>query len=156
MFQLRIEGLDRLQSALIEMIQTATSAERTLGYQGAVKYREALHDAVANQNFPKSYPELSKRYAEWKQKMVGHTKFWELFGDMIASLNVWQGETDQAWASGIPDGVLNREGKSIGMYAGVNESKRALFGPVLEKLRDGKWKELTEAEMTLIAELWKG
>lgn len=153
---LRIEGLDRLQSALIEMIQTAISAERTLGYQGAVKYREALHDAVANQNFPKAYDPLDTRYAAWKQKMVGHEKFWKLFGDMIASLNVWQGETDQSWASGIPDNATNREEKSIEMYAGVNESKRELFGPVLEKLRYGKWKEMTEAEMTLIAELWKG
>lgn len=156
MFSLKLQGVDRLLSALNMMIQEATASESSLPYEGAVAYGDALHGAITGQKFPgTAYKDLNDRYAAWKQKTVHHTDFWRLYGNLRASLNVWQ--AGKAWGSGLPENAgADSKGRDIEMYAGVNEEKRPLFEPILEELEKNKWQSLSFEVMSKLGLLWKG
>lgn len=155
MFKIELKGLDKLLAALQDIKQNAQYSEMKLPYDAAVSHRDALHQAITSQVFPQAYDALTKKYAAWKQKHGTYTDFWRLFGDLLESLDIWH-VTDRSWGSGIIPGSRNRKGRSIEMYASVDEKKRPLFEPILAEIAKNDWKNMTERVLDQLGILWRG
>lgn len=116
----------RIIPALERIEKIAKSLSAKLPFEMASEYYMAVLDAILHQKYAGDYTAYRDKYAKWKQKQVGHLKFWWLWTDLMKSLSVFK-IGDNAWCGGILPGATNREGKLIRMYAEPNEEKRPLF-----------------------------
>lgn len=149
MFQVKI-NIEPFLAILSKMTENALAAEKNLPYESAVAYRDALHGAIVGQKFPVTPKSLSPKYEAFKRR-IGHSQpdYWNLYGDVRASIDVWQ-QSEKEWVSGIPDGSTKR---SV-MYAGANEETRPLFGPVLDEMSSKAWNDLCEKSFHEITGVW--
>jgi len=149
--------MKRVRSAIQRTMLAVKSAQANLAYIGAVDYRNALMDAIANQSMPSRayYPPYNQGYAKWKLETAGHLRFWELRGDLIANLRVFKAAGN--WVSGLLPGATSSMGENISEYAYRNETDRGrpLFGPVAKQYARTGWKQRGKEALNAISREWR-
>jgi len=136
--QAHIEGIDAMMRVLEDMQK---KAERLVvgGYEYnrtcAVRFVQLLKVNILSQEHMGNYPAYKdtpgydySRYEAWKMKHFPGKGWWQLRMDFHSSISSWKQEREHkaggqkaAWVAGVTPGSVNTEGKSIEMYAYVNE-----------------------------------
>ncbi|MDY6957906.1 MAG: hypothetical protein SVK08_01980 [Halobacteriota archaeon] len=126
--QVERDDLIKIASALNKVNNVVYNAARRLPYRMAIEYSDMLRQNIQQGTFSGMYKPYNKKYAEYKQLMVGHLRFWVLFGDVLASISVFK--HGNGFMGGIPAGKMDRGEKgwygtgkpsSIAAYARANE-----------------------------------
>jgi len=156
MFHVKMD-IDRILRSLADMETEAMLQSVELSRQMAVILSIDTVHAVTVQEFGNFGRPYNPAYGKWKLRKVSHLDFWKLYGDLIANISAFA--YGDSWASGIIPGAVNREQKSIEMYAGVNESdsgnRRPLFRKSRERFMDKKWGAMAGHAHGRIVAKWK-
>lgn len=146
------KDLARINKAVASTRHRAAAQKQRVPYLQAVDYQLMLIDIIRQQKYP--YHDYSPDYMVWKLKKVGHLEFWQLFGDMLSNIQVW--EQGGGWAGGLNPLATNRDGKNITKYATPNEKLRPLFGPSRnDYVASGKWEARGKAGLDIVGKGWQ-
>jgi hypothetical protein len=132
----------------------------------AIEFRLLLISAIVSQKYAGRYPKYNRDYKKWKQKAVGHLKFWLLFRQLLSSISAYRTTEPRfyAWASGIPGNVYFRaphpQSKPIGLIAQFHEfghhpnPERPLFAPLTNEYASGRWSQVGWEHLKNIGRNW--
>jgi hypothetical protein len=168
--------MNRIKDALSNILRKANIEKQDFPYFCAVGFKDLLLKNLLSQKFSATYQPYSEKYADWKtKKMLMGSTFWRLYGDLLASIEIVK--DGSGWFAGIPKGVMDSGGKSmggsrsnrigrpkyIGMYATIMERgnlkgtqpARPAFDPSTEEYAAKEW--ITEGDKALrrFKALWK-
>jgi hypothetical protein len=132
----------------------------------AIDYQILVRKNLTSEKFKWLYPQYDKNYATYKLRAVGHLKTWRLFDDLLNNLTAFKITSGtvkrHAWMGGIPDHVMNRDGKNIAMYGKTVEygpktkkyKKRPLFIPTAHEYARAKWGERGQEALNRVKSKW--
>ena len=138
----------RFFRALIKIANTVHISRKQYPYRMALIYADLLRKNISQGTFAATYPGYTFRYEQYKKLMVGHTKPWILFGDVLANISVFP--YGKGFMGGIPAGRFDRGQKgwfgtgapsAIAAYARANEfgegrtKERPVFRPTFDQFK---------------------
>jgi hypothetical protein len=95
-----------------KMPKVYTDEARNMNYTAAKELKMLLISNIMSEKFAGLYPELSKPYADWKEKHGGQAGFWKLWGSLVSSISVR--ETPKGYSVGIEKNMMPIKTSSMG------------------------------------------
>lgn len=127
--------LTRLLRALDRVESQVKIQQKQLPYLAAIDYKHLLVKNILTQKFASQYQPYHPKYAEWKtQTMLKGSMFWRLYGDVLKNITIFP--ATNGYMSGLPAGVFDSGGKSLGSTPNKERGKRkyiAMYATVMEK-----------------------
>lgn len=135
-------------------------------YRAATDLKSDYVSAIVSQDMPGWFPELSERYAAWKEKRVGHRRLWDLYGAVIKGINVENvrnlGAGEVGFFVGLPLKGLGSRGKNLHMYAytveygeGKKPSRPIFMVTGLRYKGSGKLEKVMKQSLANIKAQWR-
>jgi len=148
-------------------------AVKSKTWDNAIDYFEKVIGAIETQKYAHEYDPYSDKYKEWKEKAVGHLRFWELTGDLIGAMefkedenarsgyNVFSGldgkgkagQTGSVSDEKIIDYARKNEGGWVNSVGGVI-SPRPLFSKVSFEIRREALERIHDVYRSIMSEVW--
>jgi len=136
-----VEDLRRIFGAITKVNNTVLREANALPFRCANEFRFLIISNILSQTHMGGYSAYSERYKEWKEKTVGHTDFWKLFGTLMKNITVFRIPKrgySYAWMGGITPGVSSTGGESMFKSGGGRPVLISAYGKWMEFGRKGQ------------------